>query len=68
MQKGEQKEWQKEEGRKKKTDMLQGMLDLLILRTLRQGPLNGFRHYESHPDCFGRAVSRHPGFTIPSAP
>ena len=28
--------------RKKKTDMLQGMLDLLILRTLRQGPLNGW--------------------------
>jgi len=27
--------------RKKKTEMLQGMLDLLILRTLRQGPLNG---------------------------
>ena len=28
--------------RKKKTEMLQGMLDLLILRTLRQGPLNGW--------------------------
>jgi PadR family transcriptional regulator, regulatory protein PadR len=28
--------------RKKKTDMLQGMLDLLILRTLRQGELNGW--------------------------
>jgi PadR family transcriptional regulator len=28
--------------RKKKTDMLQGMLDLLILRTLRHGPLNGW--------------------------
>ena len=28
--------------RKKKTDMLQGMLDLLILRTPRQGPLNGW--------------------------
>ena len=26
--------------RKKKTDMLQGMLDLLILRSLRGGPLN----------------------------
>jgi hypothetical protein len=34
------KEGQKER-QKKKTDMLQGMLDLLILRTLRQGPLNG---------------------------
>jgi DNA-binding PadR family transcriptional regulator len=30
------------ERQKKKTDMLQGMLDLLILRTLRQGPLNGW--------------------------
>lgn len=29
-------------GKKKKTDMLQGMLDLLILRTLRHGPLNGW--------------------------
>jgi len=28
--------------RKKRTDMLQGMLDLLILRTLRQGELNGW--------------------------
>src|SRR5215475_3674942 len=28
--------------RKKKTDMLQGMLDLLILRSLRGGPLNGW--------------------------
>jgi len=28
--------------RKKKTAMPQGMLDLLILRTLRQGPLNGW--------------------------
>jgi hypothetical protein len=55
-----QKEGQKEEGRKKRTDMLQGMLDLLILRTLRQGPLNSSRHYESHPDClcpFGRMAS-----------
>jgi len=29
-------------GKKKKTDMLQGMLDLLILRVLRHGPLNGW--------------------------
>jgi transcriptional regulator len=28
--------------RKKKTDMLQGMLDLLILRSLGGGPLNGW--------------------------
>ena len=28
--------------RKKKTDMPQGMLDLPILRALRQGPLNGW--------------------------
>ena len=28
--------------RKKKTDMLQGMLDLLILRSLQGGPLNGW--------------------------
>jgi hypothetical protein len=28
--------------RKKKTDMLQGMLDLLILRSARGGPLNGW--------------------------
>jgi hypothetical protein len=27
--------------KKKKTDMLQGMLELLILRTLRHDPLNG---------------------------
>ncbi len=27
--------------KKKKTDMLQGMLDLLILRSLRGGSLNG---------------------------
>jgi len=36
--------------KKKKTDKLQGMLDLLILRSLRGGSLNGSRHYESHPD------------------
>jgi DNA-binding PadR family transcriptional regulator len=29
-------------GKKKKTEMLQGMLDLLILRVLRHGPLNGW--------------------------
>jgi PadR family transcriptional regulator PadR len=28
--------------KKKKTDMLQGMLDLLILRVLRHNPLNGW--------------------------
>jgi PadR family transcriptional regulator, regulatory protein PadR len=28
--------------KKNKTDMLQGMLDLLILRSLRHGPLNGW--------------------------
>lgn len=28
--------------KKKKTDMLQGMFDLLILRSLRGGPLNGW--------------------------
>jgi DNA-binding PadR family transcriptional regulator len=28
-------------GKKKKTDMLQSMLDLLILRVLRRDPLNG---------------------------
>ena len=28
--------------RRKKTDILQGMLDLLILRVLRHGPLNGW--------------------------
>jgi PadR family transcriptional regulator, regulatory protein PadR len=28
--------------KRKKTDMLQGMLDLLILRVLRHGPLNGW--------------------------
>jgi transcriptional regulator len=28
--------------RKEKTDMLQGMLDLLILRSLQGGPLNGW--------------------------
>jgi PadR family transcriptional regulator, regulatory protein PadR len=28
--------------RKKKTDMLQGMLDLLILRSLQGNPLNGW--------------------------
>jgi PadR family transcriptional regulator, regulatory protein PadR len=32
----------RKEGRKKKTDILQGPLDLLILRTPRQGPLNGW--------------------------
>lgn len=29
-------------GKQKKTDMLQGMLDLLVLRVLRHGPLNGW--------------------------
>jgi hypothetical protein len=28
--------------KRKKPDMLQGMLDLLILRVLRHGPLNGW--------------------------
>jgi len=54
--------------KKKKTDMLQGMLDLLILRSLRGGPLNGSRHYESHPDCLGRGVSCHPPLALSGAP
>lgn len=29
-------------GKQKKTDLLQGMLDLLVLRVLRHGPLNGW--------------------------
>jgi DNA-binding PadR family transcriptional regulator len=37
-----QKEEGQKEGRKKKTDILQGMLDMMILRMLRQGPLNGW--------------------------
>ncbi|HZS03788.1 MAG TPA: PadR family transcriptional regulator [Blastocatellia bacterium] len=28
--------------RQKKTDLLQGMLDLLVLRVIRHGPLNGW--------------------------
>jgi hypothetical protein len=53
-----QKEGQKGEGRKKKTDMLQGMLDLLILRTLRQGPLKGWDIMNHIQTCSGRALSR----------
>ena len=29
-------------GRQRKADLLQGMLDLLVLRVLRHGPLNGW--------------------------
>ena len=52
--------------KKKKTDMLQGMLDLLIMRTLRQGELNGWDIMNRIQIVSGEAFRVIPGSLYPA--
>jgi PadR family transcriptional regulator, regulatory protein PadR len=51
---------------KKKTDILQGMLDLLILRVLRHGPLNGWDMMERVRLVSGDVLRVIPGSLYPA--
>jgi PadR family transcriptional regulator, regulatory protein PadR len=51
---------------KKKTDMLQGMLDLLILRVLRHGPLNGWDVMQRIQLVSGDVLNVIPGSLYPA--
>jgi len=53
-------------GKKKKTDMLQSMLDLLILRVLRRGPLNGWDIMQRNQLVSGDALRVIPGSFYPA--
>lgn len=53
-------------GKKKKTDMLQGMLDLLILRVLRHGPLNGWDVMQRIQLVSGDVLTAIPGSLYPA--
>ena len=50
----------------KKTDILQGMLDLLILRVLRHGPLNGWDMMERIRLVSGDVLRVIPGSLYPA--
>ena len=52
--------------KRKKTDILQGMLDLLILRVLRQGPLNGWDVMERIQLVSGDVLRVIPGSLYPA--
>ena len=52
--------------KKKKTDMLQGMLDLLILRVLRHGPLNGWDVMQRIQLVSGDVLTVIPGSLYPA--
>jgi PadR family transcriptional regulator PadR len=52
--------------RKKKTDILQGMLDLLILRSLQGGPLNGWDIMQRIQVVSGDVFRVIPGSLYPS--
>lgn len=51
---------------KKKKDMLQGMLDLLILRVLRHGPLNGWDMMQRIQLASGDVLRVIPGSLYPA--
>jgi PadR family transcriptional regulator, regulatory protein PadR len=52
--------------KKKKTDMLQGMLDLLILRVLRHNPLNGWDIMQRIQLVSGEVFTVIPGSLYPA--
>jgi PadR family transcriptional regulator, regulatory protein PadR len=51
---------------RKKTDILQGMLDLLILRVLRHGPLNGWDMMQKIQLVSGEVLRIIPGSLYPA--
>ena len=51
---------------RKKTDILQGMLDLLILRVLRHGPLNGWDVMQRIQLVSGEVLRIIPGSLYPA--
>ena len=53
-------------GKQKKTDLLQGMLDLLVLRVLRHGPLNGWDIMQRIQLVSGEVLSVIPGSLYPA--
>lgn len=53
-------------GKKKKTDILQGMLDLLILRVLRHSPLNGWDMMQRIQLASGDVLRVIPGSLYPA--
>jgi transcriptional regulator len=53
-------------GKPKKTDLLQGMLDLLVLRVLRHGPLNGWDIMQRIQLVSGEVLRVIPGSLYPA--
>jgi PadR family transcriptional regulator, regulatory protein PadR len=53
-------------GKKKKTDMLQGILDLLVLRVLRHSPLNGWDMMQRIQLVSGNVLTVIPGSLYPA--
>jgi transcriptional regulator len=53
-------------GKKRPTDMLKGMLDLLILRVLRHGPLNGWDMMQRIQLASGDVLRVIPGSLYPA--
>lgn len=53
-------------GKQKKTDLLQGMLDLLVLRVLRHGPLNGWDIMQRIQLVSGEVLRVIPGSLYPA--
>ena len=52
--------------KQKKTDLLQGMLDLLVLRVLRHGPLNGWDIMQRIQLISGEVLRVIPGSLYPA--
>lgn len=53
-------------GKQKKADLLQGMLDMLVLRALRHGPLNGWDIMQRLQLASGDAFRVIPGSLYPA--
>jgi hypothetical protein len=49
-------------------DLLQGTLDLLVLKTLQSGPTHGSRHRTAHPAGLARCPTCRPGIALPGTP
>ncbi len=49
------------------TDVIQGTLDLLILRTLSLAPMHGYRHHTADRACLARCLQGEPGLAADRA-